>query len=147
MLEIMDLSTYEWRREKTYGGDNIPYMGKFSYHIVLDDTFYLFGGLSSEYHNDLHKLNLLTFHWKKIFPTSSIPPSPMCEGQAILYGTSMFIFGGLGNPLPNRNSPQGATFERNFSFGYQSDDGWHNALYEYSTVDSKTDNYKSSYFN
>ena len=132
----MDLSTYEWRRVKTYG--DIPSMGKSSFHIVREDTLYLYGGNSSEYCNGLYKLDLNTFHWQELKPnkSSSLPPK-MCEGGSVLHGTSMFVYGGKGRPLQWTESIFGATFKPNLSFGYLFDDGWHNALYEYSIIESK----------
>ena len=119
----------------TYG-DSIPYMGTSSYHMLLDDTLYLFGGAGKNYRNDLHKLNLFNYRWENIFPNGSIP-SPTCEGGSICYGTSMLVYGGKGNPLPHSESPKGATFKANLNFGYLCDDGWHNALYEFNTIESK----------
>ena len=136
MLEILDLCTYEWQREKTSG--DIPFMGKSLYHILVDDTLFLFGGVSRSYHNQLYKLSLLNYQWEKVSPSSiSSIPSPMCEGGSVRHGTSMFVYGGKGNPLPHSNSSHGATFKSNLNFGYLCDDGWHNALYEYNFVDSK----------
>lgn len=121
----------------TYGNP-IPFMGKSSYHALFDDTLYLFGGCSKIYENDLFKLNLLNYHWEKVFPSKlSRIPSPTCEGGTGRFGTSIFIYGGKGNPLPDTESANGATFKSNLNFGYHCDDGWHNALYEYNIIESK----------
>ena len=147
VLEVLDLITYEWRRQTTFG--DIPEMGKSSYHTVIYNTLYMFGGCTTVYCNSLYKLDLITFTWSKLNTLHS-PPS-MCEGGMVHYGRTLIIFGGKGkplmtnlqrNPTSNDSTPNGATittrfgatFNPNFSFGYTFDDGWNNVMYEYDII-------------
>ena len=130
VLEILDLESYQWRREETHG--KIPNAGRSSFHVIIDDHLYLFGGNNDKgYCNNLYKLDLNEYNWIELSDRPNSPP-PMALGGTVSYNGTLILFGGVG--LEFRPSLYGATFEWSQSFGYIFEHGWNNYLMEYDPV-------------
>jgi N-acetylneuraminic acid mutarotase len=85
--------------------------------IVYSEKIYVFGGHDGSHHlNDLHVFDLKTGTWtfiEPIVPTTSMgpytitpvgsssPPSPRDSHSAVVYGDSMFVFGGSSGTARN----------------------------------------------
>ena len=135
MLEILDLYSHQWSRQKTYGED-IPNMGKSSFHSIVGNYLYIFGGNNDQgFCNELYKLDLKKFHWYKV-QGETLPPTSVALGGTALYNNILLFFGGVGNKFVTSH---GAEFKDSESFGYTFPYGWHNALFGY-----KIDNGKES---
>lgn len=129
VLEILDLVTYEWSEQMTFG--DIPEMGRGSFHALMGDKLYLFGGSNDRgFCKGLYKLDLNTFKWDNLSRYSVSPP--LCLGGSVTSGTSLFFFGGVGNKL---NDAKGS-YEPCKNLGYNFDYGWNNYLQEYDTFTS-----------
>lgn len=129
MLEILDLSTHEWREQMTHG--DIPQMGKGSFHAVKGDKLYLFGGSNDDgFCKGLYQLDLNTYKWDNLSDYSKSPPLSL--GGTVVYGSSLMFFGGAGQELKNAKGD----YQPCSNLGYSFDYGWNNYLQEYDTVTS-----------
>ena len=129
VLEILDLVTYEWSEQMTFG--DIPEMGKDSFHALMGDKLYLFGGRNDGgFCKGLYKLDLNTFKWDNLSRYSVSPPLSL--GGSVTSGTSLFFFGGVGHKI---NDAKGS-YEPCKNLGYDFDYGWNNYLQEYDTFTS-----------
>lgn len=129
-MEILDLCDYNWQRQITFG--DIPDMGRSSFHTVIDNYLYLFGGSNdSGLCNGFYQLNLETFEWLHLKNQGTTVPA-MASGGTVAFGTSIIFFGGIASVIkPDKYK---GSFKVNESFGYKFDNGWHNYLHEYDTI-------------
>lgn len=142
VLEILDLCTYQWSRQKTYGED-IPDMGKSSFYAIVGNYLYLFGGTNDQgFCNGLYKLHLKLFHWCKLLG-ETLPPASVALGGTALYKNMLLFFGGVGNRFITEYE---AEFKNSESFGYNFPYGWHNALFGYKINNGKTNCYAYAYY-
>jgi Galactose oxidase, central domain len=82
-----------WENLQTNGIPPSPRRGQ---SIVLADTFLiLFGGsdLNNKFYNDIYFFDLQTNSWIPIRQMGNIP-TPRADHSAVIYGTTMWIFGG-----------------------------------------------------
>jgi len=80
-------------REKQHG---TPPDGRLFHTAVLHNgSMYVFGGNSNGYYNDLQRFHLETQRWTLIHQEGGDPPpSPRYGHSAVVFGDSMYIFGG-----------------------------------------------------
>lgn len=82
-----------WENMPTQGEAPSPRRG---HSMILADTYLvIFGGsdLDSKFYNDVYFFDLLKKTWMKVNTLGNVP-SPRADHSAVLYGTTMWIFGG-----------------------------------------------------
>lgn len=84
---------HKWKRE----GECDEFVGaRRSKHTVVayKDAIYVFGGDNGKKMlNDLIRFDVKERSWGRAFATGS-PPAPRYHHSAVVYGSSMFVFGG-----------------------------------------------------
>ena len=81
--------------------ENLPFLGEApsprrGQSVIIADTYLIvFGGsdLNSKFYNDVFYFDLLKKNWMKVNAVGKIP-TPRADHSAILYGTTMWVFGG-----------------------------------------------------
>ena len=127
-LEIFDLKTHKWSKQVVSG--DIPSQCRGSFHAVVGNTLYLFGGYNENgFSNSLYALNLDTFKWSELDCQSCVP-TPKFLGRMVAFGKRLVTFGGCGVG-DKFNEDLGAEFLPDDSFGNFLGSGWNNALHEY----------------
>ena len=129
-IEIFDLRTREWRKQIVYG--DVPTQCRGSFHVVVGNTLYLFGGYNEPdgFSNALYALNLDTFNWQKPSQDPIHAPTPKFLGGMVAFGKRLVVFGGYGTKGDFKET-HGATFLLNATFGGNSGSVWNNAVHEY----------------
>ncbi len=90
---FFDTTEFIWENIQTFGDAPSPRRG---FSMIIADTFLvIFGGsdLNGNFYNDVFYFDLTKNTWMRINSIGSIP-KPRADHSAILYGTTMWIFGG-----------------------------------------------------
>lgn len=98
-LYQFDVSTHTWRRPEVKGC--IPYSRDGHSAAVKDDCMYIFGGWEADsevYSQQIHLLNLKTFHWRLVTTTGESPSSRDFPTMTCL-NDYLYVFGGRGDAL------------------------------------------------
>ena len=105
VVEVFHSPTGIWCQKSTTGS---PPLGVYGYaSIAVGNEIFYFGGYCNHdycYHNSLYSLNLNTFHWKELYPTSN--NGPMMKSDAAMAAVQLSgknylaVIGGYG-PLSN----------------------------------------------
>lgn len=92
-VEEYDIVKNTWVRKQCTG--KIPNSRQFHSACVYDQYMIIFGGVCDGYRmNDLHFLNLETFHWTSI-TTCGFVPLKINSHSAVVYADEMYVFGGF----------------------------------------------------
>ena len=136
-VEIFDLQTREWRKQEVNG--TTPSWCRSSFHAVVGNTLYLFGGFNDAgYSKSLYVLNLDTFEWQ-VIPESISGPTAKCLGGMVSFGSRLIAFGGVGTDV-GFTGVNGATFLPDNSFVQSAIQGWNNAIHEFDIGTGEYDN-------
>ena len=110
-VDIFNIETREWSKRKCTG--DIPRVQAGTAPTVINDSLYCFGGWFYGVNNDMHKLNLNTFHWSKILPANNLN-EPLAKNKhgMVSYGNRMLlIFGGYGRLKIGSKYQAGADYD------------------------------------
>lgn len=87
--------------------------------VPYKDALYVFGGVNGErVLNDLLRFDVKEKSWGRAF-TIGIPPAPRYNHSAVVYDSSMFVFGGYTGDIHLRcsNNRKNDLFEYRFQTG------------------------------
>lgn len=88
-----NFATNTWREVPTTG--DLPTRRLTHSAVVYKACMYVFGGWDGQnFLNDLHVLDLNTFVWSRITPTTSDLPRKRNAFTAVVYDDAMYVFGG-----------------------------------------------------
>ena len=89
---------FVWTKYSTNAINKPPASRKGHSAVIADTYMIIFGGCYLEYEcfNDLFFLDLRNHNWIEV-PTSGVAPSPRSGHSAVLYGDTMWVFGGGSN--------------------------------------------------
>lgn len=93
-LYAFDTNTNIWTQANSQGQVPTPRSG--AKGVGFNKSLFIFGGYTRKdgsYYNDLHRFEVETGFWTKIFPIGE-PPSPRTDHTAVLYENSTYIFAG-----------------------------------------------------
>ena len=111
-IEIFNLPSWRWKQQETF---NQPPLGVSGYACAsIEDCIYYFGGWCGHddcYHNSLYQIDVTSFQWKVLFPTTEMN-GPMRKARSGMvsfkhnFEDYLFVFGGIGLPpfIPNPNA-------------------------------------------
>ena len=98
IIEEFDPARQVWKQHPTYGDTPPGYIG--SAATSIGSKFYHFGGFcGGKLHNTISELDVNTFHWKKLEPTSTdgICPIPKMDAGMISFDNRVLVtYGGKG---------------------------------------------------
>ena len=108
-VEILDLTTGNWKQCTTTGNPPLSMMGYGS--AVIGNNIIYFGGYCGHkgcYHNSVHSLCVDTLNWKELFPTNQhAGPMMKCYGGTIAVKLDeksyLLVIGGRGKSI---NTPR-----------------------------------------
>ena len=110
-VEVFHSERGDWTRRSTRGD---PPLGVYGYGCTaVGDELYFFGGYCNHdvcYHNSIHSLSTLSFHWQELSPTTFEGGPPMRKGYcgtvAFKEGEEdiLYIVAGRG-PTPSHHQP------------------------------------------
>ena len=119
-VEVFHCESGDWMRQPTSGA---PPLGVSGYGCTaVGDALHFFGGWCYHgdcYHNSIHSLSTLSFHWVELSPTTSEGGAPMRKSNnsgvvAFKDGEEdiLYVVAGYG-PIPSHRQP-GARYEAVF---------------------------------
>ncbi len=89
---VLNLETRNWSSQPV-GADG-PSGRHFHSCVLHDRTLWVFGGSSNGIYHDLYRLNIDTGRWSGALAALGAVPSPRYGHTAVIYGDSMFVYGG-----------------------------------------------------
>ena len=98
-IGVYNVQTEQWTLTPTTGPPPSGYCNG-GCVIILNDLFAFGGWNGPTPYNDLHKLNLTTFQWNKIYPKNDPSEMPICKGACGLIAVNertLVCFGGYGS--------------------------------------------------
>ena len=108
VMDVYHLLTGAWDQKPTTG---TPPPGTCGYSsIAIGKDLYFFGGYDVVYRNSVHSINVDTFHWRELSPSSS-DCGPMMKGYCGMVSAHfegehyLVIIGGEGSSSINTKQP------------------------------------------
>eukprot|EP00002_Diphylleia_rotans_P006476 TRINITY_DN1583_c0_g1_i4.p1 TRINITY_DN1583_c0_g1~~TRINITY_DN1583_c0_g1_i4.p1 ORF type:complete len:2439 (+),score=398.92 TRINITY_DN1583_c0_g1_i4:197-7513(+) len=87
-----DIFNFNWRIEYTTG--QAPEARDSFCNLVIGDTMFYFGGITSAFKNDLYALDLKTMHWTQLSDGSGMGPTPRRHARCFEVDGYYHIFSG-----------------------------------------------------
>ena len=110
-IGVYDVQTEQWILTPTTGPPPPGSRGG-GCAVMMNHLYCCSGYDGSSWLNDLHKLNLETFQWSKVYSKSSLSEQPICKygcGLVAVNERTLVCFGGYGS---EPRHPHGSTFTR-----------------------------------
>jgi hypothetical protein len=97
LIETVLAEQVPWREVKAEGKWPVPRCNHSS--SVYNSRWYIYGGENDfssggRVNNDLHFFNSSTSEWRILAPQGDIKPPPLSKHSSLIYGTSLYLFGG-----------------------------------------------------
>ena len=127
-FDVLDTATCRWSRQPT--GGTPPLLGLGSSLLVhrKSRSFFLFGGWNQgHFDNSVYRISTESWEWE-VAPSSGAAPSPRYCSGAVIYGSAVCVFAGVGPDIGSSIDKEAEYHQyMNIGTGF----GWNNEYLEF----------------
>ena len=132
LIEVYDILNSTWHSHETTG--DVPDFGNGSTMVAYGGYLFLFGGWNEgEFSSEVYRLDVASFRWEHLHVGERgkgvvVKPSPRYRTEAVVFESTMCVFGGVG-PDPGAEIQPGAKYVELRQFNHSYGFGWNNEIY------------------
>lgn len=139
VMEVFDVLTNSWDSHATTG--DVPHFGNGSTMVAYQKHLYLFGGWNKgAFTSEVYQMDTSGYVWEHlVVRDDDTKPTPRYLTNAVVFRSTMCVFGGVGPPIDPIRLQRDATYTGFSQYGNDYGFGWNNEMYLFHLEKRKTE--------
>ena len=130
-FDVLDTATCRWSRQPTSGTPPLLGLGSSLLVHCQSRSFFLFGGWNQgRFDSSVYRISTESWEWEVLAPSSGAAPSPRYLTGAVIHGSALCVFAGVGPDIGN-SIDQEAEYHEYTQNGVGTGFGWSNEYLEF----------------